>query len=527
MPKRRHVHDSLHPVRKLLTRNITALRTPDTMAAENLRSLLKDPELLQSKAYVNGQWVDADDGETFTVTNPATGKTLVDVPNMPQSQVRKAIEHAKSTIKSWSAETAYKRQTLLLAWYSAIMANVDDLALILTKENGKPLAEAKTEITYGASYISWFAAEAVRAYGHTVPAVFPGTRNTVIKQPIGVCGMITPWNFPNAMITRKAAPALAAGCTIVIKAPAETPLSALAICALAERVGIPAGVVNVVTVAKGEREQACGLELTTNPLVSKISFTGSTPVGRLLMKQCSSTLKKMSMELGGNAAFIVFDDADLDLAIEGVITSKFRGAGQTCVCANRIFVHAKVYNEFASRLTDRVKAFKVGDPSEEGVTIGPLITEAGVAKVERHVNDAVEKGARILVGGSRPDAPEGSFFYSPTVLADVPRECAVASEETFGPLAALFKFEQEEDVVTRANDTEVGLAGYFFTKDISRVWRVAERLEVGMVAVNTGMISQACIPFGGVKQSGFGREGGRGGLDEYMVEKLVTIGGIA
>ncbi|RSH82895.1 succinate semialdehyde dehydrogenase NADP+ linked [Saitozyma podzolica] len=443
-----------------------------TTRTQDLASQLADSSLFRTKGFVNGQWVDASDGLSFTVTNPATGEKLGEMPNMPRSQIQEAIVASKTAFPLWAKLTAHQRQGYLLKLFQAMEENANDLALILTAENGKPFAEAKGEIAYGAGFVSWFAAEAVRTYGHTVPSPFPNTRNTVIKQPVGVCGLITPWNFPNAMITRKMAPALAAGCTMVIKAPAETPLSALAMCALAERVGIPPGVVNCVTVEKGEREAACGLELCENVNVSKISFTGSTPVGRLLMKQSSGTLKKLSFELGGNAAFIVFDDADLNLAIEGVIASKFRAGGQTCVCANRIFVHAKVYDEFASRLAKKVKAFK------------------------------------------------------PTVLVDVPKECAIASEETFGPLAALFKFEDEDDVVVRANDSEVGLAGYFYTKDVSRTYRVAEKLQVGMVAVNTGVIAQTCVPFGGVKQSGFGREGGKSGIDEYMIEKLITIGGI-
>ncbi|OCF58962.1 succinate-semialdehyde dehydrogenase (NADP+) [Kwoniella mangroviensis CBS 10435] len=496
---------------------------------QDLAVLLSDSDLFRSQGYINGQWVSASDGATFPLTNPATGAKLADMPHMPRTQVAEAIDAAKAALPSWSALTAYQRSAYLLKLHALMEQHVNDLGTILCVENGKPLAEAKGEIAYGASFMQWNAAEGLRTYGQTIPSPYPGTRNIVIKQPIGVCGLITPWNFPNAMITRKMAPALAAGCTVVIKAPAETPLSALAMAVLCERIGIPAGVVNVVVMDKGEKEAAAGLELCENPKVSKISFTGSTSVGRLLMKQSSSTLKKLSFELGGNAAFIIFDDADLETAVKGVIASKFRAAGQTCVCANRIFVHSKIYNEFASLLAEKVKELKVGNGMDEGVLIGPLVNVRGVEKVERHVQDAVSKGAKILVGGSRiksENAEGESCFFQPTVLVDVPKECYVASEETFGPLAPLFKFDDEDDVVNRANSSEVGLAGYFFTKDLARSNRVAERLEVGMVGVNTGVIAQACIPFGGVKQSGFGREGGPGGINEFQIEKLITIGGI-
>ncbi|WVQ81875.1 hypothetical protein IAT38_004002 [Cryptococcus sp. DSM 104549] len=497
-----------------------------TTRTEDLASLLKDKALLQTKGYINGKWVDSTDGAVFAVLNPATGAKLADVPHMPRSQVSEAVDVAKAALPAWSGLTSYQRQGYLLKLFKIMEENTEDLAIILCAENGKPMGESRGEVTYGASFLAWNAAEAVRTYGQTIPSAYPGTRNTVIKQPIGVCGLITPWNFPNAMITRKMAPAIACGCTVVIKAPAETPLSALAICVLAERVGIPAGVINVVTMDKGDREAAAGLELCENPKVSKISFTGSTPVGRLLMKQSSGTLKKLSFELGGNAAFIIFEDADIDLAITGVIASKFRGAGQTCVCANRIFVHAKIYDDFAKRLADKVKAFKVGNGMQDGVTIGPLVSSRGVDKVARHVDDAVSKGAKVLVGGSRIDNNDGSTFFQPTVLVNVTPDSAVADEETFGPLAALFKFDDEDDVVRRANESEVGLAAYFFTRDVVRTNRVAEKLEVGMVAVNTGVLAQAALPFGGVKQSGFGREGGPGGIDEFLVEKLITIGNL-
>ncbi|WRT64910.1 uncharacterized protein IL334_001849 [Kwoniella shivajii] len=494
--------------------------------SQDLGSLLSDSALFRTQGYINGQWVSASDGVTFPLTNPATGALIADMPHMPRSQVAEAIDAAKTALPAWAALTAYQRSAYLLKLHSLMEQHAQDLGTILCVENGKPLAEAKGEIAYGASFMQWNAAEGLRTYGQTIPSPFPGTRNMVIKQPIGVCGLITPWNFPNAMITRKMAPALAAGCTVVIKAPAETPLSALAMAVLCERIGVPAGVVNVVVMDKGDREAAAGLELCENIKVSKISFTGSTPVGRLLMKQGSSTLKKLSFELGGNAAFIIFDDADLELAVTGVIASKFRAAGQTCVCANRIFVHSKIYDQFAKLLAEKVGAFKVGDGMTEGVTIGPLVNSRGVEKVERHVKDAVSKGAKVLVGGEKIDNGDGSCFFQPTVLVDVPRECAVAEEETFGPLAPLFKFDDEEDVITRANSSEVGLAGYLFTRDLARSNRVAEKLEVGMVGVNTGVIAQACIPFGGVKQSGFGREGGPSGINEFQVDKLITIGGM-
>ncbi|WWC67797.1 uncharacterized protein I206_101710 [Kwoniella pini CBS 10737] len=501
---------------------------------QDLGALLSDSDLFRTQGYINGKWVGASDGATFPLTNPATGAKLADMPHMPRSQVSEAIDAAKSALPAWSALTAYQRSAYLLKLHGLIEQHVQDLGTILCVENGKPLNEAKGEIAYGASFLQWNAAEGLRTYGQTIPSPFPGTRNMVIKQPIGVCGLITPWNFPNAMITRKMAPALAAGCTVVIKAPAETPLSALAMAVLCERVGIPDGVVNVVCMDKGDREAAAGLELCENPKVSKISFTGSTPVGRLLMKQSSSTLKKLSFELGGNAAFIVFDDADLETAVNGVIASKFRAAGQTCVCANRIFVQSKIYDRFANLLAEKVKAFKVGNGMTEGVTIGPLVNQRGVEKVERHVKDAISKGAKILVGGERfiPEGGESNItedetcFYKPTVIINVDSTSYVSSEETFGPLAPLFKFETDEEVIKRANETEVGLAAYFFTKDLQRSNKIAESLEVGMVGVNTGVIAQACIPFGGVKQSGFGREGGPGGINEFQIEKLITIGGI-
>ncbi|WWC87047.1 uncharacterized protein L201_001932 [Kwoniella dendrophila CBS 6074] len=497
---------------------------------QDLGSLLQDADLFRTQGYINGKWVSASDGITFPLTNPATGSKIADMPHMPRTQVSEAIDAAKAALPSWSALTAYQRSSYLLKLHSLMEQHSQDLGTILCVENGKPLAEAKGEIAYGASFMQWNAAEGLRTYGQTIPSPYPGTRNIVIKQPIGVCGLITPWNFPNAMITRKMAPALAAGCTVVIKAPAETPLSALAMAVLCERIGIPPGVVNVVLMDKGDREAAAGLELCENPKVSKISFTGSTPVGRLLMKQSSSTLKKLSFELGGNAAFIIFDDADLELAVTGVIASKFRAAGQTCVCANRIFVHADIYDKFATLLTEKVKQLQIGNGLDQGITIGPLVNSRGVEKVERHVKDALSKGAKVLIGGegfspnnnNNDIQGEGveTCFYKPTVLINVSDDSFVSSEETFGPLAPLFKFKDEKDVIEKANSSEVGLAAYFYTKDLSRSNRVSEALEVGMVGVNTGVIAQACIPFGGVKQSGFGREGGPSGINEFQIEKV-------
>lgn len=481
---------------------------------------LSSPSLLRTSAFVNGKWTEASDGKKFEVTNPANGKLLAECSDLTRDDIKQAIAASAEAFPAWAKLTAYQRQGYILALLAELKANVDDLAIILAAENGKPLAEAKGEVAYGNGFLEWFAGEAVRTYGHSVPAAMPNIRNNIIKQPVGPCALITPWNFPNAMISRKLAPALAAGCTMVIKAPAETPLSALAICSLAEKVGIPAGVLNVVTVSKGEREAACGAELCENPAIRKLSFTGSTPVGQLLMKQCAGSLKKMSMELGGNAAFIVFDDANLEQAVTGVMASKYRAAGQTCVCANRIFVQSGIYDKFAEAMVAKVSALKMGDPLEEGVTIGPLVNDRGVEKAIRHIDDAVAKGAKVALGGKRGEG----LFVQPTVLLDVPKDCAIASEETFGPVAALFKFESESEVIQRANSVDVGLAAYFFTRDASRITRVSEALEVGMIGCNTGMISQPCIPFGGVKHSGFGREGGRSGIDEYMIEKLVSQG---
>ncbi|WP_343741707.1 NADP-dependent succinate-semialdehyde dehydrogenase [Herbaspirillum huttiense] len=481
---------------------------------------LKDPSLLRQQAYLNGQWCDADQAGKHEVYNPANGSLLGSVPMMGAAETRRAIEAANVAWPAWKKKTAKERSVILRRWYELMMANADDLALIMTAEQGKPLAEAKGEIGYAASFIEWFAEEGKRTYGDTIPSPSPSNRIVVIKEAIGVCAAITPWNFPAAMITRKAGPALAAGCPMVLKPAEATPFSALALAVLAERAGIPAGVFSVVT---GSAKDIGG-EMTSNPIVRKISFTGSTGVGKLLMEQSASSIKKLSLELGGNAPFIVFDDADLDAAVEGAIASKYRNAGQTCVCANRIYVQDGVYDAFAAKLVEAVKKLKVGDGMENGVTQGPLINEQAVKKVEQHIADAVSKGARVLLGGKRHAL--GHSFFEPTVLADVTPDMQVAREETFGPMAPLFRFKTDEEAVALANDTEFGLASYFYSRDIGRIWRVAEGLESGMVGINTGLISNEVAPFGGVKQSGLGREGSHFGIDDYLVVKYLCMGGI-
>jgi succinate-semialdehyde dehydrogenase / glutarate-semialdehyde dehydrogenase len=481
---------------------------------------LKNNELFIQKGFINGAWVDADDKSTFPVYNKATQTEVGSVPNMGQAETKKAIDAASEAFKEWSQTTAKHRQDLLTKLFNALQESTEDLAKIITVENGKPLAESKGELAYSNGFVEWFAAEATRTYGKSIPAPLPNVRNITIRQPVGVCALITPWNFPAAMITRKLAPALAAGCTAVIKAPAETPYTSLAITKLAEQVGFPKGVINVITCAKGENEIAVGKELCENSTVRKLSFTGSTRVGKLLMNQCSSSLKKLSFELGGNAPFIVFGDADLDKAVEGALACKFRGAGQTCICANRIFVHDSIYDEFASKLAAKVDKFKVGNGLEEGIQLGPLVNEAGRDKVAEHVKKSTEAGAEVLVGGK---AGEG-LFYEPTVLANIPEHAPMDDEETFGPLAALYRFKTEEEVLAKVNAAPVGLAGYFYSGDVARCFRVAERLEVGMVGINAAIISQNVVPFGGIKESGFGREGGPNGIDEYMVDKLMVFG---
>jgi succinate-semialdehyde dehydrogenase/glutarate-semialdehyde dehydrogenase len=481
---------------------------------------LKDPSLLRQQAYINGQWCDAEIGATIAVINPATGEQIGTVPKMGQAETRRAIEAANAAWPAWRKKTAKVRAAILRKWNDLMLANADDLALLMTAEQGKPLAESRGEIAYAASFIEWFGEEAKRIAGETLQSPWPDKRMIVTREAVGVCAAITPWNFPAAMITRKAGPALAAGCPMVLKPAELTPFSALALAVLAERAGVPAGVFSVVT---GDAK-AIGKEMTSNPIVRKLTFTGSTAVGRLLMEQCAPTIKKISLELGGNAPFIVFDDADLDAAVEGAIASKYRNAGQTCVCANRIYVQDGIYDAFSARLVEAVRKLKVGNGVDAGVTQGPLIEEKAVQKVEEHVADALDKGARLLLGGKRHAL--GHSFFQPTVLADVNADMLVAHEETFGPLAPLFRFKTDEEAVTLANSTEFGLAAYFYSRDIGRIWRVAEGIESGMVGVNTGLISNEIAPFGGVKQSGIGREGSTHGMDDYLVTKYICLGGI-
>jgi succinate-semialdehyde dehydrogenase/glutarate-semialdehyde dehydrogenase len=478
---------------------------------------LQNSNLLRTGNLINGQWIDADDGKTLSVVNPADGQQIATVPCCGAAETQRAIAAANAALPAWRALTARRRAQLLQAWNKLILDNADDLATLITAEGGKPLLEAKGEAIYGASFVEWFAEEAKRTYGESIPSPATSTRLLVVKQPVGVCAAITPWNFPLAMITRKVAPALAAGCTVVVKPAEATPLTALALAVLAEQAGFPAGVFNVVTGNPAE----IGGELCASPIVRKLSFTGSTAVGRLLMAQCAPTIKKLSLELGGNAPFIVFDDADVDAAVDGAIAAKYRNTGQTCVCANRFLVQSGIYEEFASKLAERSRTLKVGAGNEDGVTQGPLINAAGLAKVEAHVADALAKGARVLCGGARHE--RGGNFFQPTVLADVRSDMKVAREETFGPLAPLFRFETEAEAVAMANDTEFGLAAYFFTRDIGRSWRVGEALEYGMVGVNTGMISNEVAPFGGIKQSGVGREGSKYGIEEYLEVKYLCF----
>jgi succinate-semialdehyde dehydrogenase/glutarate-semialdehyde dehydrogenase len=481
---------------------------------------LKDLSLLRQQCYIDGKWVDADDKKTISVNNPADGQQIGTVPNMGVAETKRAIEAANAAWPAWRARTAKERSNILRKWFDLMMANQEDLAVLMTAEQGKPLTESRGEIAYGASFIEWFAEEGKRIYGDTIPQHQSDKRIVVIKQPIGVCAAVTPWNFPNAMITRKAGPALAAGCTMIIKPASYTPFSALALCELAERAGIPRGVINVVTGASGP----IGRELTTNPIVRKFTFTGSTEVGKQLMAQCASTVKKVSLELGGNAPFIVFDDADIDAAVEGAMASKFRNTGQTCVCANRMLVQEGVYDKFAQKLSAKVAAMKIGNGLEDGVMQGPLIDMKAVEKVEEHIADAVGKGARIVTGGKRH--AKGGTFFEPTVLAEVKNNMKVTHEETFGPVAPLFRFKTEQELIKLANDTQYGLASYFYSRDIGRIWRVAEALEYGMVGINVGIISNEIAPFGGVKESGIGREGSKYGIEEFLEVKYLCIGGI-
>ncbi|WP_397378647.1 NADP-dependent succinate-semialdehyde dehydrogenase [Pseudomonas sp.] len=480
---------------------------------------LNDSSLLRQQAYVNGHWCEADSGARTEILNPANGELIGSVPNMGRAETRRAIEAAQAAQPAWRALTARERANRLRQWFNLIMANQEDLARIMTAEQGKPLVEARGEIAYAASFIEWFAEEAKRAYGDVIPAHAGDKRILVQKEPVGVTAAITPWNFPSAMITRKAGPALAVGCAMVLKPAPQTPFSALALAALAERAGIPAGLLSVIP-ADVDASREVGGELCDNPVVRKLSFTGSTGVGIRLMQQCAPTLKKLSLELGGNAPFIVFDDADLDAAVEGAIISKFRNAGQTCVCANRLYIQDGVYDAFAAKLQVAVAKLKVGNGMLEGITTGPLINPEAVAKVQRHLQDALDKGATLLAGGKSL----GGNFFDPTIVSGVTVEMAVAREETFGPLAPLFRFNDEAEVIRQANDTEFGLAAYFYARDLSRVFRVAEALEYGMVGINTGVISTEVAPFGGMKSSGLGREGSKYGLDEYLEIKYLCMG---
>ena len=481
---------------------------------------LQDPTLFRNQSYIDGAWVEADSAMRFDVDNPADGGIIGSAPDCGAAETRRAIDAANAALPAWRAQTAKQRSILLRRWYDLMLLNADDLAMILTTEQGKPLTEAKGEIMYGASFIEWFAEEGKRIYGDVIPPHMADKRLIIIKQPIGVCAAITPWNFPNAMITRKAGPALAAGCTMVLKPAEQTPFSALAMAELAHRAGIPKGVLNVVT-GSAASSAVIGQELCANPIVRKMTFTGSTEVGRILMRQCADTIKKMSLELGGNAPFLVFDDADLDAAADALMLCKFRNAGQTCVTANRIYVQAGVYDVFAEKFGTRLGSLKVGRGTDSGVNVGPLIDEQGLFKVEAHVTDAIAKGAKVLMGGKRHAL--GGRFFEPTLLTDVPKTAKVSSEETFGPVAPLIKFNTEAEAIALANDSEFGLAAYFFARDVGRVFRVGEALESGMVAVNTGILSNEVAPFGGVKQSGLGREGSKYGIEDYLEIKYMCI----
>jgi len=481
---------------------------------------IADMKLVREQCYINGEWCDADSGETLEVTNKATGEVLGTVPKMGADETRRAIEAANAALPGWKAKTAKERSVILRRWYELMLEHQQDLATLMTAEQGKPLAEAMGEVVHAASFIEWFAEEGKRLYGDTIPSFAPDKRIIITKEPIGVVAAISPWNFPAAMITRKSGPALAAGCTIVVKPASMTPYSALAQAELAERAGIPPGVFNVVTGSAG----AIGGELTSNPIVRKLTFTGSTEIGKMLMEQCARTVKKVSMELGGNAPFIVFDDADLDEAVKGAMVSKFRNTGQTCICANRIYVQEGVYEAFAARLKDAVAAMVVGDGLKGATQQGPLIEMSAVEKVEEHIADAVGKGATVALGGKRHAL--GGTFFEPTILTGVTQDMQVAKDETFGPLAPLFSFKTEEEVIGYANDTEFGLASYFYSRDIGRIWRVMEGLEYGIVGINEGIISTEVAPFGGVKESGVGREGSKYGIDDFIELKYALFGGI-
>ena len=485
--------------------------------------VISNKNLLRNQAFINGEWVDANDASTFSVKNPANEEEVGLVPDMGASETRKAIEAANKAFKVWSAYSAGKRARILQNWYRLQMENLNDLATILTSEQGKILAEAKGEIKYGAAFVEWFSEEARRTYGDVIPAQGNDKRIITIKQPVGVVAAITPWNFPHAMITRKVAPALAAGCTVVIKPAEDTPLSALALAVLAEEAGFPSGVLNVVTT---NNPAAVGKELTSNPIVRKLSFTGSTPVGKMLMAQCADTVKKVSLELGGNAPFIVFDDSDVDEAVAGAMAAKYRNGGQTCICANRIYAQEGVFEEFTTKLSEAAAKQTVGDGLEYGVRIGPMINKAAIQKVDRLVSDALSKGAKVLTGGKQPATLPAGHFFEPTVLTEVNEHMAISEEEIFGPIAPVYSFATEEEVIQKANNTKFGLAAYFYGRDYARIWRVAEALEYGMVGINTGLISTPAAPFGGVKESGIGREGSKYGIDEFMEIKYLCFGGI-
>jgi succinate-semialdehyde dehydrogenase / glutarate-semialdehyde dehydrogenase len=495
-----------------------------SIASTGARPALRDAALFRTRAFVDGAWADADSGETFAVANPATGDVLADVPRMGAEETRRAIKAAERAYPAWRNLLAKDRARFLRHWADLMLEHEEDLAVLMVSEQGKPLAEARAEVAYAAAFLEWFGEEAKRVYGDTIPGPLPDRRIVILKEPVGVTAGITPWNFPSAMVTRKCAPALAAGCTMVLKPPEQTPLSALAICELAERAGLPNGVFNVVT-GNAEDAPAIGGELTSNPTVRKLGFTGSTAVGKLLMQQCANQVKNVTLELGGNAPFIVFADADLDAAVEAMKLCKFRNSGQTCISANRILVQARVFDEFASKLTELADSLKVAAGLEDGAQVGPLIDDEGLAKVERHVEDAAARGAEIVAGGSRHEL--GNTFFQPTVLTNVTPQMAMSCEETFGPVAGLIPFRDEEDAVRMANDTPFGLCSYFFTRDMARAWRVGEALEAGIVALNTGFISTEVAPFGGVKESGIGREGSKYGIEEWLELKYFAMGGLA
>ena len=483
---------------------------------------LSDPSLLKTKAYINGHWVGSNDNETFKVTNPSTGEVIANVANCGEAETIKAIAHAQTAMNIWKSKPAKERSNILRRWFDLVMTNQEDLAQILTMEQGKPLAEARGEIAYGANYIEWFAEEAKRVYGDTIPAPGCDKRIVCIKQPIGVVACITPWNFPNAMLARKMAPALAAGCSVVCKPANETPLSAFALVELAERAGVPDGVINILC----GKTKEIGAALTNSNIIRKLTFTGSTSIGKLLIQQCASTVKRTTMELGGNAPFIVFDDADIDQAVQGAIISKYRNAGQTCVCSNRLIVQEGIYDKFVEALVKEVKSFSIGDGKQDGVTIGPLITTAAVVKVQDLVQDAVDKGADLVLGDNSKKSPD-DLFYKPAILTNVSKDMRLFSEEIFGPVAPIFKFSTEDEAVAMANDTEFGLACYFYTQNLGRVWRVSEGLEYGMVGVNEGLLSNEMAPFGGIKESGNGREGSKYGLDDFLEIKYICMGGLS